>query len=297
MPSVVANLLAAAAMSSPVAKLSASVESRKATLAAARSSVVCAECAAPQPLTGKPFARCSRCVNTQYCSKECQTKAWKAHKKVCTPPPPPKGKGGQTAPPKLAQLRERFTLELPRFYLQVDQSLTGFPDPVVIVFNEYSRRRLVRKKEGLKASAKKSVLKSIKLFFKMERTGGMWDDPSFKVTIGDMCEDVRIAWVYGLPGVAEIARTATTEEDLDLLMERNTAFSRAFVVHDPVPDDYWEADEEFMVTIKFLREYYRGYVGEWDEVDGPGEWTMPENAPVLNCFLEMIREAEGGKGA
>jgi hypothetical protein len=81
------------------------------------------------------------------------------------------------------------------------------------------------------------------------------------------------------------------------LMERNTAFSRAFVVHDPVPDDYWEADEEFMVTIKFLREYYRGYVGEWDEVDGPGEWTMPENAPVLNCFLEMIREAEGGKGA
>jgi hypothetical protein len=68
---------------------------------------------------------------------------------------------------------------------------------VVIVFNEYSRRRLVRKKEGLKASAKKSVLKSIKLFFKMERTGGMWDDPSFKVTIGNMCEDVRIAWVYG----------------------------------------------------------------------------------------------------
>jgi len=37
----------------------------------------CSEC-------GKPATqRCSRCKNSWYCSRECQIKQWKAHKKIC----------------------------------------------------------------------------------------------------------------------------------------------------------------------------------------------------------------------
>lgn len=37
----------------------------------------CSEC-------GKPATqRCSRCKNSWYCSRECQIKQWKGHKKIC----------------------------------------------------------------------------------------------------------------------------------------------------------------------------------------------------------------------
>lgn len=33
-------------------------------------------------------AQCGRCLTTHYCSRECQTAAWKEHKKVCKAPDP-----------------------------------------------------------------------------------------------------------------------------------------------------------------------------------------------------------------
>ena len=33
----------------------------------------------------KKFPRCGRCRNMWYCSKECQVKDWKFHKKNCVP--------------------------------------------------------------------------------------------------------------------------------------------------------------------------------------------------------------------
>jgi hypothetical protein len=35
---------------------------------------------------GEGFKRCSRCKESSYCSAECQTAAWKRHKKTCAPP-------------------------------------------------------------------------------------------------------------------------------------------------------------------------------------------------------------------
>jgi len=35
--------------------------------------------------TGDDFKRCGRCKTAFYCSRECQTKDWKVHKKSCTP--------------------------------------------------------------------------------------------------------------------------------------------------------------------------------------------------------------------
>ncbi|EAU83318.2 hypothetical protein CC1G_10759 [Coprinopsis cinerea okayama7 len=34
---------------------------------------------------GKGLKKCARCLTVQYCSRECQTSSWKAHKKVCVP--------------------------------------------------------------------------------------------------------------------------------------------------------------------------------------------------------------------
>ena len=35
---------------------------------------------------GANLLRCSRCKTVRYCSKECQTSAWKDHKRTCVPP-------------------------------------------------------------------------------------------------------------------------------------------------------------------------------------------------------------------
>ena len=43
--------------------------------------------------TACEFALCSRCKQTRFCSKECQTQAWKDHKQVC---------GTNDAEPRLA---------------------------------------------------------------------------------------------------------------------------------------------------------------------------------------------------
>jgi len=42
----------------------------------------CDHCGAPQA-PGKNLLRCSKCKQASYCSKECQIKAWKTHKKEC----------------------------------------------------------------------------------------------------------------------------------------------------------------------------------------------------------------------
>lgn len=43
---------------------------------------MCAFCDT-EPPEGKPFAKCSRCAETSYCSKECQKRDWSNHKKNC----------------------------------------------------------------------------------------------------------------------------------------------------------------------------------------------------------------------
>jgi hypothetical protein len=60
---------------------------------AAATGLVCAVCAVAAA-EGKKLLRCTLCYSVFYCGKECQKKAWKAHKKECkkhegTPPPYP----------------------------------------------------------------------------------------------------------------------------------------------------------------------------------------------------------------
>jgi hypothetical protein len=43
----------------------------------------CYECGTVASITR--FMACSRCQKVQYCSRECQKKAWKFHKKACSP--------------------------------------------------------------------------------------------------------------------------------------------------------------------------------------------------------------------
>ena len=48
----------------------------------------CASCAKPETglAEGATLLRCSRCKTVRYCSRECQSNAWKEHKKTCVPP-------------------------------------------------------------------------------------------------------------------------------------------------------------------------------------------------------------------
>jgi hypothetical protein len=45
--------------------------------------VICAQCGFN--LTSTSGKKCSRCNTAYYCSRECQKKHWKMHKKECTP--------------------------------------------------------------------------------------------------------------------------------------------------------------------------------------------------------------------
>ncbi|GMI04115.1 hypothetical protein TrLO_g10889 [Triparma laevis f. longispina] len=53
--------------------------------------MVCAWCR-KAAVGGAPLQKCGRCRKVFYCNKECQTKAWKGHKKVCQPVVLPKNK-------------------------------------------------------------------------------------------------------------------------------------------------------------------------------------------------------------
>ncbi|KAF2105443.1 hypothetical protein BDV96DRAFT_678206, partial [Lophiotrema nucula] len=43
----------------------------------------CGNCGIENGQDGRALLNCSRCKNRKYCSKECQKKHWKVHKKVC----------------------------------------------------------------------------------------------------------------------------------------------------------------------------------------------------------------------
>jgi hypothetical protein len=43
----------------------------------------CASCYSVSPLQGPVYKQCSACRSLRYCSPECQTKDWKAHKALC----------------------------------------------------------------------------------------------------------------------------------------------------------------------------------------------------------------------
>lgn len=47
----------------------------------------CEHCRKYEPNDGPLFSKCSRCKTVTYCSKECQRKHWKVHRKVCQAPP------------------------------------------------------------------------------------------------------------------------------------------------------------------------------------------------------------------
>ena len=47
------------------------------------SAVACAECGQQSSSSGGKLLRCSRCLATWFCSKECQRKNWKLHKRLC----------------------------------------------------------------------------------------------------------------------------------------------------------------------------------------------------------------------
>ena len=61
----------------------------------------CAACAAQGP----KLLCCSRCKLVHYCSRECQKQHWKAHKRVCKPPPPRAPDGGAVSSLGEAELR------------------------------------------------------------------------------------------------------------------------------------------------------------------------------------------------
>ncbi|TCD69322.1 hypothetical protein EIP91_008078 [Steccherinum ochraceum] len=61
--------------------LARSADARRKTSEASRGGQVCAKCLAKAPDVS--LSMCSACHQTQYCSRACQEKDWKAHKKSC----------------------------------------------------------------------------------------------------------------------------------------------------------------------------------------------------------------------
>lgn len=47
---------------------------------------ICSTCHKPQSELGDELKHCARCRSARYCSKECQKKDWKTHKRSCTSP-------------------------------------------------------------------------------------------------------------------------------------------------------------------------------------------------------------------
>ncbi|KAE9373629.1 hypothetical protein N431DRAFT_438855 [Stipitochalara longipes BDJ] len=43
----------------------------------------CASCSAPETDPENPLKPCAKCQTIRYCSRDCQKKDWKLHKKVC----------------------------------------------------------------------------------------------------------------------------------------------------------------------------------------------------------------------
>ncbi|KAN0098384.1 hypothetical protein V8E51_014047 [Hyaloscypha variabilis] len=43
----------------------------------------CANCSTPEIDPEKPLKPCAKCQTVRYCSRDCQKKDWKLHKKVC----------------------------------------------------------------------------------------------------------------------------------------------------------------------------------------------------------------------
>jgi hypothetical protein len=43
----------------------------------------CASCNAPETDPEKPLKPCAKCQTVRYCSRDCQKKDWKLHKKIC----------------------------------------------------------------------------------------------------------------------------------------------------------------------------------------------------------------------
>jgi hypothetical protein len=43
----------------------------------------CASCGTPESDPEKPLKPCSKCQTVRYCSRDCQKKDWKVHKKTC----------------------------------------------------------------------------------------------------------------------------------------------------------------------------------------------------------------------
>ncbi|KAF7368025.1 MYND-type domain-containing protein [Mycena sanguinolenta] len=51
-----------------------------------RMGAICQWCNKTDQGLGRPLRRCSKCEAASYCSKECQTRDWPAHKKICGQP-------------------------------------------------------------------------------------------------------------------------------------------------------------------------------------------------------------------
>ena len=164
--------------------------------------------------------QCSRCRavpgagNTYYCNKTCQRAHWKIHKAVCGKAPTGADvetnrssnmKAGHERSSDEARNLNRRLQTSPTVFFRVEPSITGFSETILIGAPTWDVDTPHNAKLHSPKKKKVAIVRSIKIWFKRERTG----KANFtKQDVANMCQDVVLAWAAGCEGVSRVDRSA-----------------------------------------------------------------------------------------
>jgi hypothetical protein len=152
----------------------------------------------------KKLLKCAQCMSACYCSKECQVKAWKSHKKVC------KTLLKDYQKKAASPFDKKMTTEMPVIPwigIALPGHVTGYKKEVVCHVTPWAFDEL-GESVGATSVNRKAIVKSIKYFFSKYRTRAKVASRIPFEDVGDMCTDAIILFWAGYPGVRQI----TTQE-------------------------------------------------------------------------------------
>ena len=228
--------------------------------------------------------RCSACRCVAYCGAKCQKTDWTCgHKRECAKLSLLRMQGNQTSEEraKSAELAgcdtKNFLLMYPQVQISLPFALTGYTRPVYVLAPAWTRddcRKTAPHEEARKRKTRKSIVKTIKLHFKRERTGCA----NFTgEDIGDLALDALLAVYLEVPGCT--VRIMVTDP-----LATFRASARAEVASgDPKP----------MYT-QFITPVPEGYAVDKDELRDAG--CDEETIAAMEAAVERMRQRCRSRG-